>query len=119
MLVLLQTLVPRMHLAPVPDFQMLELLELQTPPVLGQVRQSHQRQWQALEPLQSHLSPVPKGHQTNRQRERLLGLQNHRELQTHRLVLLPFLYSLDYNLQILILRNICYHIVAWPKWNAM
>lgn len=76
--VLPQKLVPRMHLAPVLDFQMLELQqELQTFPVLGQVLQSHQSQWQALEPLQSHLPPVPQGHQTDRQRERVLELQNH------------------------------------------
>jgi hypothetical protein len=42
--VLPQTLVPRMYLAPVQDFQMLEQLEqLRTFPVLGQVLQSHQR----------------------------------------------------------------------------
>lgn len=71
-------LVPRMHLSPPLDFRTLLAQGPQTPPLLVQVRQIHQRRWQVREPLQRHLSPPLEGHQINRLWEQVRGLQNHR-----------------------------------------
>ena len=89
---------------------------LQRRMVLEQGRQSHQM----LVPGQGLQRPALERNQTNRLWERVLGIQNHRELQSHRVPQLrfPFLYFLDCNLRALILQRILCCIVAWPKWNA-
>ena len=99
-------------------FQMLELQvpELRKVLALGQVCQIHQKWWQGQELLQTLV--LGQNQIDHLMEQALLRRHQAQGPRMHPLEQILFLYSLDCNLRVLILRMICCCIVAWLKSNA-